>query len=272
MIELQSKEFQDRCRALSLEFDALLSNDDCEAIVNNDWLHNHELPVPSIELISYFAFRIQLEHADKHMAEKYGRDELISHIIESFRKEQPEIRVKSFPRVLQHIDCYKYLFSGKRSSSFPYIHEWLPYLSDFLERPRHESLSIMSRGFLETLTLRAIHTYDHGRIHSLAEALRIIKQDERAPQTVENRVKGEISRSLPFLSEKLNRCPSRSEIMYFIKELGGLLGEDEFSEDRTPWTNAFKELGYPAEPHKIRMPNSTDSNPILALVMEYVNG
>jgi hypothetical protein len=264
--DLQSKEFQDRCRALSAELDALLAHPECEAILHNDWLHDQCLPVPSIELIRYFECRIFTGHGNDLMAETNDRHALVSYLVGEFQNEPPAERAASIPRILQRLDCFKYLNTGKSGASDSFIHEWLPIVSPFLESPRADGRRILARGFLETLTLRAIHTRDHARIHSLAKAVRIITHGEDAPQSVENRVKGEILRALPYLSEELEYCPSRSEIRCFITERARVTGEEPFSEEnRVPWSKAFKSLGYPAEPRKIRMPGTLEANRIVAL-------
>lgn len=260
----QSEDFQARCRALAAELDVLLSHPECESIISNDWLHNESLPVPSAELIHYFAFRLFIGNGNDRAAEEKDRKALISYIIEEFRKETTEARAESIPRILDRIDCMKWSNTGKKGTD-PFLHEWLPTVSEFLNSPRADGRRILARGFLETLTLRAIHTRDHARIHSLAKAVRIITHGEAAPQSVENRVMGEILRTFPYLREELERCPSRAEIECFIKERARVMGEKEFSDDGTPWSNAFRELGYPAEPRKIRMPETLDANRIVAL-------
>ncbi len=257
----KAKEIDNRSVALLDELEGLLTNPRAKEIVANDWLHDGSLSVPSLDLILYLGIRMLT--GDRFMIEisQMDRYSLIKNLLTQLRIETLEERRLSIPRVLRRLDCYRFLHTGKHTD--PHIHEWLPIVWNFLypdaKDDDAEANAIIagkravSRGLIETMTLRAIFTLDHDRLKSLAEALKTIRHNKVLEPTVENRVIGEILRCLPYLNEELGKLPSRAELEYFIRELAAWSGEKEFPKRANPWSDAFHWLGYEADPRQCRI-------------------
>ena len=251
--------------ALLAELEALLDNPRSEEIVANDWLHDGSLPIPSLNLVRYLGIRMLTGHGIKLEVARMDRYAFISNLVGHLRNESPEARTASIPRMLRRLDCFRFQHSGKKKTFDPYSHEWLPILWQFLypgapegddEVVAHSAGERMiARGLIETMTLRAVFTQDHQRVKSLSVALKSISQGQSIVPTVENRIKSEILRCLPYLNENLGRPPSRAEIQFFIRQCAAFRGELEFPERQNPWVEAFHFFQYQAERRAIRIDN-----------------
>ena len=250
-----------RGRRLLEELESFLANPRANEIIANDWLHDGDLPMPSLDLIRYLAVRLLGVHGMRIATETGERYALIDCLIGALREETSEARRASIPQYLNRLDCFRYLHSPVKGD--PFIHEWLPILSAFLypggdgRDPDSIALAagerILARGFLETMTHRAIFTQDHRRVRSLAEAMKIMARGSAVVPTVANRVKGEVLRAFPYLREMLGRNPSRAEIVHFVRQLAEFKGDPPFPVRGNPWSDAFKVLSYPADPRKVRI-------------------
>lgn len=252
-----------RSTALLDELESLLANPRAVEVVANDWLHDANLSVPSLDLILYVGCRVLTGHGISLEAAAMDRYTLISSLINHLRNEPSNDRKSSIPRILRRLDCFKYLHTGKTGASDSHLHEWLPVVWPFLypEPPEgdHEAVAhaagqrLLARGLIETMTLRAIFFQDHERVKSLSLAIKNIKHGKSQDPTLDNRIKGGVLRCLPYLNEELKRLPSRSEIQFFMRQLAALNGEPEFPERQNPWSDAFRTFQYPADPRKIRI-------------------
>jgi len=252
-----------RGKVLLKELETLLSNPRAEEIIANDWLHDGNLPMPSLDLIRYLGARMVSGHGIKLKAAETERYALISLLVEFLKNEDEAERVASIPRMLRGLDSFRFLHEGKVGSYDIFAHEWLPILFIFLypDAPQNHPNAIaykageriIARGLLETMTLRAVFTMDHKRLESLSKATKQIRSNRYQKPTVKNRIKGEILRWLPLLSEHLKRLPSRSELEQFIRAYASWNGEKEYATRANAWSDSFRDLSYPAAPRKIRI-------------------
>jgi hypothetical protein len=260
---MKGDQLNKRSRALLEELEALITNGRAHEILDNGWLHDGQLKMPTLDLIRYLGFRMLESFQLKIDASKMIRSDLISKLLVYLKKESGESRRSSIPQTLQRLDCFKYFNAGKKGSSDPYAHEWLSIISPFLyptapkKDPNAIAISagerIIARGLLETMVLRSIFTSDHKRLQSLSAAVKAIRFNKEVKPTVTNRIKAEVLRSAPYLHERLGRFPSRAEIKLFIEQLTAWSGEDPLPVRRNPWKEAFGIINDVASSRTVRL-------------------
>ena len=249
--------------ALLTELEELLGNPRADEIVANDWLHDGSLPMPSLNLVRYLGIRMLTGYGVKLEVARMDRYGFISNLVEHLRNESSDDRIASIPSMLRRLDCFRYQHAGKKKTFDPHAHEWIPILWQFLypSAPEGDDESVahaagermIARGLIETMTLRAVFTQDHQRVKSLSVALKNISQGRSTEPTVENRIKGEILRCMPYLNENLGRLPSRAEIEFFVRQCAAFRGAAEFPQRPNPWVEAFQYFHYPADRRAIRI-------------------
>jgi hypothetical protein len=248
--------------ALLAELETLLDNPRADEIMANDWLHDGSLPMPSLILVRYLGIRMLTGYGVKLEVARMDRYGFISKLVAHLRNESSKDRIESIPSMLRRLDCFRFQHAGKKKTFDPHAHEWTPILWQFLYPSAPESDDeavahaagerMIARGLIETMTLRAVFTQDHQRVRSLSVALKNISQGQSTEPTVENRIKGEILRCIPYLNEKIGRLPSRAEIQFFARQCAAFRGEADFPARQNPWVEAFQHFHYPADRRAIR--------------------
>ncbi|MCF7732360.1 MAG: hypothetical protein K9N23_11760 [Akkermansiaceae bacterium] len=171
-------------KALLDELEEVIFHDRAVEILDNGWLHDRSLPIPSPNLTQYLAFRLLAGHGIKiEAAEAATRNAIIEAVVGAFKKESAKERIESIRRTMERLKCYRLLQAGA-DDKYPnhYDHEWSAVLWAFLYPPMPgidpESTSLsagtrmLARGILESMMLQAAFNMNPGRFESLARVIR----------------------------------------------------------------------------------------------------
>jgi hypothetical protein len=242
--------------ALEVELHSLLDDPRAVEVLLNNWLHDASLKIPSFDLIQYLGFRLLTGPGMLLIASHGTREEIAGAIVDGLREEPADDRKASIKRVLDALDSYRFLHSGKKGSYNPFTHEWLGILAPYLDSEgpagtEHDSRysagrRALARGLIEAMIHRTLFFGDFKRMEALAEAQRLLTGARELVPVHENRIASEILRCLPFIVDALGRKPTKTE----IKEMLRHAWPEELPDHPSHWTKAFKIVGYPADRDK----------------------
>ncbi len=250
----------DQGQKLLQEVESFVNHPRAAEILLNDWLHDGSLPIPSPELISYFAFRL-LTGGVVNEAAALSRNELANKIVEAFRKEDSAQRCKDIERVRRRLAYVTLSATGKKGTFSPHMPEWLPVLDAFLypeilsprgpkNTKRDQGVRILARGIMEAMMLRAVFCLDVPRMEALSSTLRIIRAADEIAPPHHMRIAAEVLRWVPWLEDRLRRLPTKAEFKVFLET--AYPDKMPATDDQAPYTKAFKLIGYEGPPNHNR--------------------
>ncbi len=269
----QVPDFSTEQRELLDELNELLSNPRASEILLSDWLHDGDLPRPSIALIVHIGWRLIHDPGIYREAAILDRNALADRIVELLRSESSETRINSLKRISVAIEADRLDFSEAHKDASPHVHEWILLIGDFLYPSDRwgdgkNSLSIaagqraLARGIIEALFFRTIMHVDSERLTGLVQALQLVRDGRKINPPKRSQIAAGILRATPLLHEQLGMQPTKSEVKTFLLHAF----PDDYTDHSNTWTEAFKIVGFPNGDDRKRI---MDSEKIIGLAHDF---
>jgi hypothetical protein len=223
---------------LNAEFKELLDNPRADEILSNDWLHDETLSIPSIALIQLVS--VQLLHIQRGwrwclVAGNQGLLEAIRLFLKESRGYSNEIRERQVKVSVARMHIASFAFGLNQDTLGWWLAKQSFQFDAFQETVDPLGKSRLARYMLELLTLRAFYFNDLQQLEGLCAITRIEKGNREYPLTSSQRIAREIFVWLSFLSEKLGRSPSISEMKMFLLQINR-----DLSDNDVTWSQATK--------------------------------
>ena len=223
---------------LNTEFKALLDNPRADEILTNEWLHDDTLPIPSVGLIELVSVQL-LHDAGRfdwfHKAADKGLLQAIRLFLKQSRDYTSEIRERMVKISVGRMHLYSFVLGLNQDTLGWWLAKGSFEFDDFEGTVLPVGKSRLARCMLELLTLRAFHSNDLPQLEGLCEVTRIkIGQGEQHLSSSQLVAKNMFV-WLPFLTKKLGRSPSATEMKWFLLEL-----DPNLPKSHTTWAKAHK--------------------------------
>ncbi len=226
-----------RVDQIERELDDFLKNPRAEEILLNEWFDDGALPIPSPELLEYFAMELLYGFGKYERFANAGQ----MGTVEAVRLYVAELRGISSSSRRDSI-CFatarrKILGFGGATQN---VLHWWPVImalnSDLSKLPVIASgQRRLTRLLVESMSLRAVLQNDGLGLDGLAEAVRVNSGTSALKPTMSETIAFQILRWHPYLSRELKRNPSKTELEVFLR--GVYPG---ISESAATWTEARK--------------------------------
>ena len=210
----------------------------------NGWLHDGNVPVPSIEAIRFLASQfLGTEDFLEFVAAGHPENAVIEKAL-SGAKQNDETAIMQFvARELPFLESER--LRNSEAANETRMHEWREILRSFLHpsEPHSHGRRAIARGFLEALILRSIFHYDTDAIRGLADVLDLIRRGEDAQATPSNRIASEILGWKTRVEWELQEPPTKAEMRAFLEAYY----PGQLSDDKETWSKAWAMANWPTD-------------------------
>lgn len=233
--------------ALLRELDAFLDEPRADEILLGEWLHDKTLPIPSPELLEFFAIELLLgfgKYLRYFVAGNDGTKEAVSQFVAEMKLLPTGPKRKLVSYAVARINL---LSIGGIKGHVAYW--WTCIAGLNMESELGVTINAgerrMTRLLIESMTLRAIFTNDVPRLEGLVKAVRADRDKEEFKTKNSEQIAFQIIRWHPYLAEKLGRRPQQSEMKVFLLEAcqGSLKDHDSHWADAAKLARFYPEDG-----------------------------
>jgi hypothetical protein len=228
--------------AVERELDTLLANPRATEVILNEWFMDDSLPIPSPELIEFFA--VDLLYGSGKIgrfvtAATKGAAEAVRHRVSELSALSPASRRMSIELATARSKVMA-LLGLKPNTAHSYI-----VVSGVCSDPTNYPIvdkgeRSLVRLLIESVTLRSILCLDGPRLDGLGEAVRVSAGNSQFKPKEREVIALQILQWHPYLSDELARLPSKAEMEMFLRSV-----RPDVSESWATWSDAWKLIGLP---------------------------
>lgn len=228
--------------AVERDLDALLANPRATEVVLNEWFMDASLPVPSPELIEFFAMDLL-----------YGSGKIERFITAAAKGAAEAVRYRvlelsALPPASRRISIELATARSKVMALLglkpDVLHSYMVVsclFSDSTEYPNvDQGERCLIRLLVESVTLRAIWFCDGPRLDGLGQAVRVSAGTYQFKPKEREVIALQILQWHSYLSDELERPPSKTEMEMFLRSI-----YPDVSESSATWSDAWKLIGLP---------------------------
>lgn len=238
--------------ALAREIHEIIHHERAAEIFANGWLHDGQIPCPSVGAMCFFAGRFLRGQGLKEQVGstgEFGGDAIQAAIDQMKSEDELGLTTSIIETKSAEFEAQRFHLSGIRADPTEnHKHEWWDIVDRFLlPDPKENTVvqageRIVARKCLEALMLRAAFTSDVKRIRALADVMELLSGQSRLKISNAQRIAALVRREFGPLNHRLGRPPSKSEIKEFLLGVA-----DDLSDDGNAWAQAFKMLAWPED-------------------------
>ncbi len=232
----------EKTSALAKEINDIIQHERADEIFMNGWLHDRNVPVPSVEAIRFLASQfLNTEEFLEFVAVGHPENVVIEKALSDARRNDETSTLQFVAQEWPFLESERLRNSETTKKSR--MHEWREILRSFLHpsEPHSHGRRAMARGFLEALILRSIFHYDTGAIRGLADVLDLIRRGEDAQATPSNRIASKILCWKTRVEWELKEPPTKAEMRAFFEAYY----PGQLSEDKETWSKAWSMANWP---------------------------
>lgn len=238
--------YQDRVDNVFSELEVFLNNPRADEILLNEWLHDVSLPIPSAELLDFFAAELLYnlgKYSWRHCAETTGIKNTIKKLVLEL-KATPQAIVRVYIDItLKREKLLSFSVVNKGGTMKNSLSWWLAlwsYWGDYDEKKIFpEGNRRLAQHMLQSMMLRAVFCNDVTRLEGLAEAVRVHKRKSKFNPPQAHQIAFMMFTWMPYLKEKLGRFPQKSEMQFFLLKM-----YPDLSDSPKEWSAAAKSIRF----------------------------
>ena len=231
-----------KASALAKEIHDIIQHERADEIFMNGWLHDGNVPVPSIEAIRFLASQfLGTEEFLEFVAAGHPENVVIEKALSGARRNDETATKQFVARELPFLESER--FRNSEAAKETRMHEWREILRSFLHpsEPHSHCRRAIARGFLEALFLRSIFHYDTDAIRGLANVLDLIRKGDDVQATPANRIASEILGWKTRVEWELKEPPTKAEMRAFLEAYY----PGQLSDDKETWSKAWSMANWP---------------------------
>lgn len=255
----QRQRIAQKSTVLLKEFESLRTNSRLTDILNSFFLYDEEIDAPSEDLISLIAGVI----LDDRDLLKTLNDLTVEDGIAEIADRIAQTKIETSQKIAKEEAEHQILFSlfypddgeGERLSKWRRLVKTMRDPKETIDR-------IFAQKVIDVMVARAIWHLDYQSLEALARVNKEIATNSYEKVSASREVTRQIIRHEEYLSDKLKRPPSKTEIKDFLLGI-----DDSLSDSPKLWSKAFKLLGWTSKSD--RKMKSADKDIITKLILSY---